>query len=139
MKLSSDVILFVWRKKIPEERLHFVDSFLAPEPSSFAQCGDVRSHHFFWRKPYSVTNKGLKISTSMYVGPQTLTSIFVGSQTKAKAQSGLDELSYLIPLNCRQYSETDDSQPEFKRGQLALELYAFRFVEESPRVVVRIG
>ena len=39
---------------------------LAPGPNWFASGGNIGEDYFVWRKPYSLTNKGLEIVTPLY-------------------------------------------------------------------------
>jgi len=56
---------------------------LAPRPSCFAHCASVRRDVFVWRRPYSLTNKGLEFMTLLFKDPE---------------ESKFEKL--LIPLNC---------------------------------------
>lgn len=58
---------------------------LAPRPSCFAFSGAVTRNLFFWRSPYSLTNKGLRIDTILCEDPE--------STAKYRYR--------LIPLNCK--------------------------------------
>ena len=85
IKVSSDETLFVWSKgfAIPEDR-----PLLAASPADFADCGEAKqwSHGAFsWRKPYSMTNKGLKISAQVI---------------PYRVPDAPQNTIYVIPLNC---------------------------------------
>jgi hypothetical protein len=45
-------------------------TLLAPRPSCFARCTDVQRDVFVWRRPYSLTNKGLEIMTMLFKDPR---------------------------------------------------------------------
>jgi hypothetical protein len=71
----------------------------------------------FWRKPYSMTNIGLKLSTSVYCDPHRPGSNY-----------------FLIPLNCQLESEDDAMSGENQRkkvSRLALQLQKFEFDDYS--------
>lgn len=123
MKVSSDETLLVWGSPGPEPDLRLYGPLLAPVPASFAQCGDVRKHHFFWRKPYLMTPRGLKVSTSLYI------------DTQGQYREASNDI-YLVPLNCRLRSETQYPPPGPK---LALELRSLAYVNGLPAQAMRIG
>jgi hypothetical protein len=58
-------------------------TLLAPRPSCFARCDSVQRDVFVWRRPYSLTNKGLEIMTLLFKDPR---------------ESNFEK--YLVPLNC---------------------------------------
>ena len=105
IKVSSDETLFLWSKQKADFRWY---PLLPESPACFAGCGEVTPTNIFWRKPYSMTNKGLKLSTSVYSDPR---------------RPGINNL--LIPLNCQLESEDDAMSRECqhkKVSQLALQL-----------------
>lgn len=104
IRTSDDESIFVWSdddsqaddealRKLQDEITRNMDDrsmyaypsylgfLLAPRPSCFTSCGNVQREAFFWRKPYSLTNRGLKINTILLL-PEPESYI------------------YLIPLNC---------------------------------------
>jgi hypothetical protein len=60
----------------------------APRPSCFAHCASVRRDAFFWRGPYTLTNKGLEILTMVFQDPE---------------ESRFEK--YMVPLNCSRDAE----------------------------------
>jgi hypothetical protein len=106
IKVSGDETLFVW--SAPKKTSHRYLPLLAESPACFADCGEVTTTFDFWRKPYSMTNKGLKLSTSFYSDPHRPGSNY-----------------FLTPLNCQLESEDDAMSGENQRkkvSRLALQL-----------------
>jgi hypothetical protein len=73
----------------------YLGRLLAPRPGCFVSSGNVVSRQVFWRKPYSMTNKGLELNTSLYE--------FEGGWHRYDDGGILRK--YLIPLNCSMIDE----------------------------------
>jgi hypothetical protein len=89
MKTSSDETLFAWSPPTSAPPHHL----LAPTTAHFSGCGQVEEVQSFWRKPYSMTNKGLKLSTALYRNPRIL-----------RIPENPERADLLIPLNCSRQS-----------------------------------
>jgi hypothetical protein len=113
IKVSDDESIFVWtvddeqeeqslllklqdhiHRETSERGFHALPSevtgsgrLLAPRPSCFINCASVQRDAFIWRRPYSMTHKGLQIMTVLTQTP--------GSERR------------FIPLNCT----TDGNMP----------------------------
>ena len=93
--------------------LVFDATLLATSLAYFDTCGKVKDIPCFWRKPYSMTNKGLKISSSLYVDPQRQ-----------------EESRLLIPLNCYLYSDAYGVPTGLSGTQLAMIVKSYRLDTE---------
>ena len=77
---SDDESVFAWT--VPGDMRHYrIEGMLAPWPTWFASCGDIREDTST-RPPYSMTNKGLEFRIPAYSSPQE---------------------SITVPLNCRKF------------------------------------
>jgi hypothetical protein len=115
IKVSGDETLFVW--SAPKKTSHQYPPLLAGSPACFADCGEVTTKFNFWRKSYSMTNKGLKLSTLLYSDPHRPGSNY-----------------FLIRLNCQLESEDDAMSGENQRkkvSRLALQLEKLEYRDYS--------
>ena len=77
---SNDESVFAWT--VPDDMRHsYIDGMLAPWPTWFASCGDIRENTST-RPTYSMTNKGLEFRIPAYNSPQE---------------------SIIVPLNCKKF------------------------------------
>ena len=98
---------------VDEERharveLIMMRKILALEPVCFLSSSKVEMMDFSWRKPYSMTNKGLKLNTPL-LGPEV--SLDDHATTADR---------YLIPLDCSIDEDAEDSENSGKPKQLAI-------------------
>ena len=64
---SDDESIFAWT--VPDDMRHYrIEGMLAPWPTCFASCGDIREIPST-RPPYSMTNKGLEFRIPAYSSP----------------------------------------------------------------------
>ena len=116
IKVSADESILVWSR--PQTRFDH-GPLLADSPACFAACGGVTSKSTFWRKPYSITNKGLRLSTSLYDVPQR----------PKRAEFGFND--FLIPLNCW-LQEAQNTE----RSRVALQLRSYYEYKSSSAISI---
>ena len=119
IKVSGDETIFVWSRR---QTSFDHGPLMADSPACFAACGEVISTDKFWRKPYSMTNRGLKISTSLYDDPQN---------PKA-AESKYND--FLMPLNCQSeiwHTVTSREDQNMEIPQLALRVRSYESLSDA--------